>query len=41
MTDKETCLFLEGEDTVTPNGGQPINLSASELVTLPAGNNFL
>ena len=33
--DKETCLLLEGEVMVTPEGGQPINFSAGVLVTFP------
>tara|TARA_B100001121_G_C18510381_1_gene536394 strand:- start:218 stop:493 length:276 start_codon:yes stop_codon:yes gene_type:complete len=35
--DKETCLLLEGEVTVTPKGGKPIKFSAGDLVTFPAG----
>ena len=37
--DKETCLLLEGEVTVTQEGGQPISFSAGDLVTFPAGIN--
>ena len=37
--DKETCLVLEGEVTVSPEGGQPINFRAGDLVTFPAGMN--
>ena len=37
--DKETCLLLEGEVTATPEGGQPINFRAGDLVTFPAGMN--
>ena len=36
---KETCLLLEGEVTVTPEGGQPIKFSACDLVTFPEGMN--
>ena len=37
--DKETCLLLEGEVTVTPQEGIPVNFSAGDLVTFPAGMN--
>ena len=37
--DKETCLLLEGKVAVTPEGGLPINFSAGDLVTFPAGMN--
>jgi hypothetical protein len=33
----ETCLFLEGEVTVVPEGGQPVDLQAGDLVTFPRG----
>ena len=32
--------MLEREITVTPEGGQPFNFKASELVTFPAGMNL-
>ena len=35
--EKETCLLLEGQVTVTPKGGQPVKFSAGDLVTFPAG----
>tara|TARA_B100000900_G_C20463452_1_gene668279 strand:- start:397 stop:672 length:276 start_codon:yes stop_codon:yes gene_type:complete len=35
--DKETCLLIEGEATVTPEGEQPINFGSGDLVTFPAG----
>ncbi len=35
--DKETCLLLEGEVTVTPDGGDPVKFSAGDLVVFPAG----
>ena len=38
--DKETCLLLENEVTVTAEGGKPVNFSAGELVTFPAGMNY-
>lgn len=33
----ETCLFLEGEVVVTPQGGEPITLGKGDLVTFPRG----
>ena len=33
----ETCLFLEGEVEVTPDGGQPVRMGQGDLVTFPAG----
>ena len=33
----ETCLFLEGEVTVTPEGGQAVHMGKGDLVTFPAG----
>lgn len=35
--DEETCYFLEGAVTVTPNGGEPVELGAGDLVTFPRG----
>ena len=37
--DIETCLLLEGEVTVTPQGGQPVYFNEGDLVTFPAGMN--
>ena len=37
--DKETCLLLEGEVTVTPEGGQPVKFGAGDLVIFPSGMN--
>ena len=37
--DKETCLFLEGEVTITPEEGQPIKFGAGDLVIFPEGMN--
>lgn len=34
---EETCYFLEGEVTVTPDGGSPLRMEAGDLVTFPAG----
>jgi uncharacterized cupin superfamily protein len=33
----ETCYFLEGEVTVTPEGGEPVEMGKGDLVTFPAG----
>ena len=38
--DKETCLLLEGEVTVTPNVGEPVTFGAGDLVVFPAGMKF-
>ena len=35
----ETCLVLEGEVTVTPDGGEPVSFGAGDLVTFPKGMN--
>ncbi len=36
-TEKETCLILEGDVTVTPNNGEPIRFEAGDLVIFPSG----
>jgi uncharacterized cupin superfamily protein len=33
----ETCFFLEGRVTVTPDGGEPVEIEAGNLVTFPKG----
>jgi uncharacterized cupin superfamily protein len=33
----ETCYFLEGEVVVTPEGGEPVEMGAGDLVTFPKG----
>ncbi len=33
----ETCYFLEGEVTVTPEGGEPVRMGKGDLVTFPDG----
>ncbi|WP_028448567.1 cupin domain-containing protein [Chitinibacter tainanensis] len=33
----ETCYLLEGEVVVTPQGGEPVTISAGDLATFPAG----
>ncbi|WP_421657643.1 cupin domain-containing protein [Leptothermofonsia sp. ETS-13] len=35
--DQETCYFLEGEVSVTPDGGDPVQIGKGDLVTFPAG----
>ena len=36
-SDKETCLLLEGDVTVTPDGGEPVRFGVGDLVVFPAG----
>ena len=36
LNNKETCLLLEGEVTVTPEGGDPVKFGAGDLVLFPA-----
>jgi uncharacterized cupin superfamily protein len=33
----ETCLFLEGDVIVTPEGGKPVKMGKGDLVTFPQG----
>jgi len=33
----ETCLFLEGDVIVTPDGGTAVRVGQGDLVTFPAG----
>jgi uncharacterized cupin superfamily protein len=33
----ETCYVLEGRVTVTPDGGEPVEIEAGDLVTFPKG----
>lgn len=33
----ETCYLLEGDVTVTPDGGTPVRIRAGDLVTFPDG----
>lgn len=33
----ETCYFLEGEVTVTPEGDESVSMGQGDLVTFPAG----
>ena len=35
--EKEVCYLLEGDVTVTPDGGQPVRFGKGDLVTFPAG----
>lgn len=34
---QETCYFLEGEVTVTPEGQDPVTVGKGDLVTFPEG----
>lgn len=34
---QEIAYILEGEVTVTPDGGDPVSFGAGDLVTFPAG----
>ena len=34
---KETCYLLEGRVIVEPEGGQPVEFGAGDLVTFPKG----
>ncbi|HEY3327751.1 MAG TPA: cupin domain-containing protein [Novimethylophilus sp.] len=36
-SDQEVAYILEGEVTVTPNGGEPVSFGKGDLVTFPAG----
>ncbi len=33
----ETCYILEGQVTVTPDGGEPVTVGVGDLVTFPRG----
>ena len=33
--EQEVCYFLEGEVTVTPEGGKPVKIGKGDLVTFP------
>ena len=33
--EKEVCYLLEGDVTVTPEGGQPVRFGKGDLVTFP------
>ncbi|MBN1479957.1 DUF861 domain-containing protein [candidate division KSB1 bacterium] len=35
--EKETCLILEGQVVVTPEGGEPVEINAGDLVEFPQG----
>jgi len=35
--DQETCLLLEGDVTVTPDGGDSVRFGRGDLVVFPAG----
>jgi uncharacterized protein len=35
--EQKTCLLLEGDVTVTPDGGEPVRFRAGDLVVFGAG----
>jgi len=35
--EKETCLILEGQASVPPDGGEAVEINAGDLVEFPAG----
>jgi len=35
--DKETCLILEGQVFITPEGGKAVEINAGDLVEFPVG----
>ena len=35
--EKETCYLLDGEVSVTPEGGEPVEFGADDLVIFPSG----
>ena len=35
--EQETCLLLEGDVTVTPEGGEPVRFGAGDLITFASG----
>ncbi|MBC7188042.1 MAG: cupin domain-containing protein [Calditrichaeota bacterium] len=35
--EQETCYFLEGEVTVTPEGEEPVKIGKGDLVVFPQG----
>lgn len=35
--ERETCYLIEGEVSVTPDGAEPVQIQAGDLVTFPAG----
>lgn len=35
--EKETCLILDGQVTVTPTGGDPVSFGKGDLVVFPQG----
>jgi hypothetical protein len=36
-SEKETCLILEGDITVTPDSGEPVRFGVGDLVIFPEG----
>lgn len=37
--EKESCLILEGQVFVTPDGGEPVEINAGDYVEFPQGMN--
>ena len=35
--DTETCYFLKGDVVVTPEGGDPVEIGAGDLIIFPKG----
>jgi uncharacterized protein len=35
--EREGCYFLEGDVTVTPDGGKPVRMGKGDFVTFPKG----
>mmetsp|Transcript_17114 Transcript_17114/g.55983 ORF Transcript_17114/g.55983 Transcript_17114/m.55983 type:complete len:124 (-) Transcript_17114:859-1230(-) len=35
--ERETCVLVEGEVTVTPEGGEPVTIVAGDLAVFPKG----
>ncbi|KAJ8904467.1 hypothetical protein NDN08_000984 [Rhodosorus marinus] len=36
-SENERCLLIDGNVTVTPEGGEPVSFGAGDMVTFPAG----
>ena len=34
---RETCYIISGKVTVTPNGGEPVQIESGDLVVFPEG----
>ena len=40
-SERETCLLLDGEVMVTPDGGEPVCFGAGDRVVFPEGLRFV